>query len=92
MGSLELSKTSLMKALLEGPDGDVQNFWYRMRGHILYEANTKHIDRDVSIIVKIHADAAPTTKVDGMLTISWSSLHGSGTTREKKHVFTTIPK
>ena len=60
----------------------------------MFEANLRlqHIDTERSIAIKIHADAAPTTKVDSMLTIAWSSLHGSGSTKETRNVYTTIPK
>jgi hypothetical protein len=77
---------------MKGQEGDIPNFWYHMRGAVVYEENKQHIDVERSMAIKIHADGAPTTKVDGMLTISWSSLHGQGTTKETKNVFTTIPK
>ena len=86
------SQTRLRNALLQGPDGDVPNLWYNMKGAVVYEASKQHIDVERSLAIKIHADAAPTTKVDGMLTISWSSLHGRGTTKETKNVYATIPK
>ena len=77
---------------LRGEDGDIPNFWYNMTGATVYEKNKEHIDEMASMAIKIHADSAPTTKVDGMLTISWSSLHGKGTTKEKKIVFAIIPQ
>ena len=77
---------------VRGEDGDIPDFWYNMKGVTVYEKNKEHIDETVSVAVKIHAGGAPTTKVDGLLTISWSSLHGKGTTKEKKHVFATIPR
>ena len=63
-----------------------------MRGYVVFEENRQYIDVDKSLATKIHADAAPTTKVDGMLTVAWTSLHGKGTTKETRNIFTTIPK
>ena len=77
---------------MRGVDGDIADFWYNMQGTTVYEKNKRHIDESKSMAVKIHADGAPTTKVDGLLTISWSTLHGAGATKEKKQVFATVPQ
>ena len=75
-----------------GEPGNIGHVWYNLRNHVLYLSNKEFIDTERSILVKIHADAAPTTKVDGLMTISWSSCHGRGSTRETRHVFAVLPK
>ncbi len=77
---------------LRGEDLNVQDLWYGLRGAKVYEANERHIDPSRSLAVTIHGDGAPTTKADGLFTISWSSLHASGNTRQTKNVFTVIRK
>jgi hypothetical protein len=77
---------------VRGEPGTIASFWRNLRGHVIYEKGKDRIDPEKSIAVKIHADGAPTTKVDGLMTISWSSLHGRGTTKRTRHVFAVLPK
>jgi hypothetical protein len=80
------------KKSVVGEPGNVEHFWHNMRHHVLYLENKDLIDVKRSFAVKIHGDAAPTTKVDGLMTISWSSCHGQGSTRETRNVFAVLPK
>ena len=80
------------KKTLLGPEGDVADFWYHMRGHVLYSKNADRIDPVKSLACGMHGDGAPTTKVDGLFTISWNSLHGEGSTQETRQVFTVMKK
>ena len=75
-----------------GEPGNIPLVWLHLKHHVLYVKNKDFIDPDKSILVKTHADAAPTTKVDGLMTISWSSCHGRGSTRETRNVFAVLPK
>jgi hypothetical protein len=84
--------TARFNQTIIGEPGNIQFVWHNLRNHVLYVKNKEFIDPERSILVKTHADAAPTTKVDGLMTISWSSCHGRGSTRETRHVFAVLPK
>ena len=49
-------------------------------------------DRKKRIPLGMHGDGGVFSKQDSLLTISWNSLLGSGTTMRKRFVFTTIRK
>ena len=77
---------------LRGEDLNVQDLWYCIRDTKVYAANAMHINVSRSLAVTLHGDGAPTTKADGLFTISWSSLHASGSTRHTKNIFTVVRK
>eukprot|EP00959_Pyramimonas_sp_CCMP1952_P081033 1693053-Pyramimonas_sp.AAC.1 len=60
-----------------GVDGYVPSFRHGVRGTPMRENNYHVIDIQRTMAVKVHTDAAPTTKVDGMLTKARSTLHGT---------------
>ena len=69
-----------------GEDGNVEGFWYNMKDQVVYTAHRKLIDPARTLAITVHGDGAATTKADGLFTISWSSLHSSGTTQETKNI------
>ena len=77
---------------LRGEDLNVQDLWYNIRGTKVFAANEMYINASRSLAITIHGDGAPTTKADGLFTISWSSLHASGSTRHTKNIFTVVRK
>jgi hypothetical protein len=77
---------------IRGEDLDIPSFWYHMRAHPCFLRNKSHIDTEKSIAIKIHGDGAPTNKVEGLFTVSWSSLHGRGATVLTRQVFAVVPK
>jgi hypothetical protein len=83
---------SRFEKVLLGSQRDVDEFWQQLQGHVIYEKNIERIDVHKSIPCTLHGDGAPTTKVDGLFSISWSSLLGTGTTIETRHVFTVLQK
>jgi hypothetical protein len=84
--------TDRFHRVILGEPGDIPNFWYnlRRRGVSIYERNKHLIDVERTVALKLHADGAPTTKADGLMTVSWSSLHGKGATKETRQVFAVI--
>lgn len=40
----------------------------------------------------LHGDGAPTTKTEGLFTISWSSDHATGNTSQTRNVYAVLPK
>lgn len=77
---------------MRGEDFNVQDLWYGLRATTVFAANEMHINTSRSLAITIHGDGAPTTKADGLFTISWSSLHASGSTRHTKNIFTVVTK
>ena len=77
---------------IRGPEGDLEDFWEGIRGHDVYKKGKAHIDKHRSIPVGLHGDGAPTTKVDGLFTISWNSIIGKGSTELTRQVFTVVRK
>eukprot|EP00959_Pyramimonas_sp_CCMP1952_P277674 5804323-Pyramimonas_sp.AAC.1 len=71
----------LFEDIMCGPPGDITDFWYNLRNTPLYPAD---VAGDKTIASSIHGDSAPTTDVDGLYLLSWSSFHASGSTIDKK--------
>eukprot|EP00959_Pyramimonas_sp_CCMP1952_P041387 865491-Pyramimonas_sp.AAC.1 len=61
-----------------------------MQGDPVYTGIQHLIDRRKTIPLGVHGDKAATTKTQSLLTISWTSLLGQGSTKETHQVFTTI--
>ena len=78
--------------VLRGVDGDIATFWRNMRGHTIYRKNASIINTTKSMAGSIHGDGAATTNVDGLFTVSWSTFHGSGSTKDTRQVFTVLKK
>ena len=76
---------------VKGNDGEIQEFWLNIRNTPMYKHNRAVIDINKTIAVKLHGDKAPTTKVDGCMTLSWSTMHGTGNTRDTRMVFAIVP-
>jgi hypothetical protein len=70
----------------------LREFWSGLEGQVVYDSVKEHISKDLSEPFGIHADGAPTTKQDGLFTISTFSLLSKGSTRQTKRVFTVINK
>ena len=87
-----LKDPARFKKKLRGDDLNVEDLWYGLRRTKVFTANRQYIDTSRSLAITLHGDGAPTTKADGLFTISWSSLHASGSTRETKNVFTVLRK
>jgi len=77
---------------LRGSPGEIEEFWANLAGNVVRTANETRIDVQRSIPCSIHGDGAPTSKVECLFSISWSSLLGQGCTKETRHVFTVIQK
>ena len=77
---------------MRGEDLNVEDLWYSLSGTKVFTANKMHINVTRSLAITLHGDGAPTTKADGLFTISWSSLHASGSTRHTKNIFTVVRK
>ena len=77
---------------MRGEDLNVEDLWYGLSGTKVFTANKMHINVTRSLAITLHGDGAPTTKADGLFTISWSSLHASGSTRHTKNIFTVVRK
>ena len=78
--------------VLRGTPSEVEGFWRHLSGHIIRTSNESRLDVERSIPCSIHGDGAPTTRVEGLFTISWSSMVGQGSTKDTRHVFTVIQK
>ena len=63
-----------------------------MRHHVTYKRAQQYIDPQNTSPVPVHGDGAPTSKTDGLFTIQWSTDTVEGTTLEKTHVYTVLPK
>ena len=77
---------------MRGEDLNVEDLWYGLSGTKVFSANKMHINVNRSLAITLHGDGAPTTKADGLFTISWSSLHATGSTRHTKNIFTVVRK
>ena len=79
---------------LSGPPAAIAAYWCGMREHILYRAIRDRIDVEKTVALTLHGDGAPTTKIDGLFTVSWASIHvvGSGTIPETRNVFAIVRK
>lgn len=75
-----------------GSDGCVAEFWRSMGDHVIVASNRDRLDFQRSIPCTTHGDGAPTNKVEGLFTISWSSMLGLGATKDTRHIFTVIQK
>ena len=78
------------KKTIEGPDNDVASYWKGLCPAIVYQKNKSLIDTRRTIPCGAHGDGAPTTKVDGLFSISWNSLLGQGSTEETRQVLTVV--
>ena len=76
---------------VKGNDCEIKEFWLNIRNTPMYKHNRAVIDINKTIAVKLHGDKAPTTKVDGCMTLSWSTMHGTGNTRDTRMVFAIVP-
>lgn len=76
---------------VRGAPADVPSFWHGMRNTKIFANVKDYIDPSCTLAVKIHCDGAPSTKTDSMMTISWSTLHGTGNTKETRYVYTSVP-
>ena len=63
-----------------------------MKDTILYKPFKAHINTKTTLPGRIHADGAPTTKVDSIFTINWCSQVAEGPTIGKKLIFTCVKK
>ena len=65
-----------------------------MRDHVVYQNIKDVVDVSKTVALAIHGDGAPTTKIDGLFTISWASVHAvaSGSVKETRNVFATVRK
>ena len=75
---------------IRGGDGAIEAFWQHLKDNVIFTSIRDHIDTEHSVPVSIHGDAAPTTKVDGLYTISWSSPLGKGSTKETRYIYSVI--
>ena len=62
-----------------------------MKGNEVYKVIQPKPDRD-TLGFGIHGDAAPTHKTDGLFTISWNSVHGTGSTMETRYIYAVVKK
>jgi hypothetical protein len=76
--------------------GEIPFFWKNMQaGHCPFYDDISHlIDSDRTCALGMHGDGAPTTKVEGLFTIAWNSLHAkpSSATKDSRFVFTVVKK
>lgn len=89
---LLISDEDRFHKVVRGSPGEVEEFWNNLAGNVVRTANEDRLDLQRSIPCSIHGDGAPTTKVESLFTISWSSFLGRGSTKETRHVFTVIQK
>jgi len=89
---LKASDQQRFDTVIRGSPGEVSEFWNNLEGNVIRTHNEERLDLERSIPCSIHGDGAPTTKTEGLFTISWSSMLGKGTTKDTRHVFTVIQK
>jgi len=79
---------------LAGPPAAIPSYWRGMKGHILFEKIAGQVDVEKTIALALHGDGAPTTRVEGLFTVSWGSMHAmtSGTIEESRHIFAIVRK
>jgi hypothetical protein len=75
-----------------GSPGAIKDFWAGLGAHTIYESNKTLIDVNCSSPGFFHADGAPTTKHDGLFTISYGSVLAEGSTKSSRNVFTVVKK
>lgn len=82
------------KSRIEGAAGSCGRFWRSIEQHPIVSKHPtlRKDDFDKTIAIGCHADGAPITKHEGLFTISWNSLHGSGCTLATRFVFSCIRK
>eukprot|EP00959_Pyramimonas_sp_CCMP1952_P250445 5234536-Pyramimonas_sp.AAC.1 len=78
--------------VLRGVRGDIEAFWRQMRRETVFTKNADVINTKRTMAASTHGDGAATTNVDGLFTVSWSTFHGSGSTKETRQVFTVLKK
>ena len=77
---------------IRGEEGEAAAYWYGIRHHIIYKAIEVKVDPEHTLGLGLHGDGAPTNKTQSLFTIAWNSIHGRGTTRETRYVFTVVKK
>lgn len=87
-GMQKSEPTKFEKTIL-GSDEDRQAFWEGMKGNEVYKVIQPKPDRH-TLGFGIHGDAAPTHKTDGLFTISWNSVHGTGSTMETRYIYAVV--
>ena len=90
--SMQNNDPARFEATIKGADGEIGKFWNGLRGHVVFEQSKECIDIGRSVPVGIHGDGAPTTKVDGLFSISWNSILGKGSTEMTRQVFSVVKK
>ena len=76
---------------LRGAEGDSAAFIEGIKEHPIFESIAAHVtDANKSLICGLHGDGAPTTKVEGLFTLSWNSYHVSGNSSQTRNVYTVI--
>ena len=80
------------KATVLGEDGALSAYWEGMLHKPIYTDVKDHIDTNFSIPASFHGDGAPTTKVEGLVTISWGSTIVTGPTKHVRYVYTVVKK
>jgi hypothetical protein len=75
-----------------GTCSEIKKFWDGMGNHIIYETSKTLIDVENTSPCYLHADGAPTTKHDGLFTISYGSVVAKGSTKFSRNVFTVVKK
>ena len=73
---------------ITGKPGEIRAFWEGLSGH---STCPEGVD-DQTAAAGMHGDGAPTTKVDGLFSIAWNSLHATGTTKETRQLYAVIRK
>ena len=76
--------------ILRGDDGDIKKFWRGMRNTKIFDGVKDSLDFTRSIPLGVHGDKAACTKTQSLMTIAWTSLLGTGSTKDTHQVFTVI--
>ena len=86
-------KSEEFSARIKGKDGDIMKFWEGMGNHPIRRGvfgEGGEFGKDAAL--GLHGDGAPTTKTEGLFTISWNSAHATGNTSQTRNVYAMLPK
>ena len=81
---------TMFRDMLQGPPGSIREYWDGVSDTDLHQPIAAYVDKDNTIPLGFHGDKAPTSKNDGLFTISWSSQTVIGETRATKLIFTVV--
>ena len=78
--------------VVTGPAGYRKAYWKGIQHTALFQRISHHICTAKHNALGFHGDGAPTSKTKNLFTIAFFSLHGVGTTRETRLVYTVADK